>query len=165
MIATYPLGGVAWDYGQYLLGLERLGFEVFYLEDTGGPTYHPDRKEYGDDHSYGIEFLNRELGNLSPRLTRRWHFRAADGSTAGMDSAAIEKAISSAELFLNVSGGCLLRDEYMASRRKVLIDTDPGWNHFVNYPRADAGKLWSGTHPFRSHDHFFTYAERLGSAD
>ena len=28
MIATYPLGGVAWDYGQYVLGMRRLGFEV-----------------------------------------------------------------------------------------------------------------------------------------
>ncbi len=26
MIATYPVGGVVWDYGQYAIGLERLGF-------------------------------------------------------------------------------------------------------------------------------------------
>src|SRR5512147_1502070 len=38
MIASYPLGGVVWDYGQYALGLEELGFEVFYLEDTGWNT-------------------------------------------------------------------------------------------------------------------------------
>ena len=29
MIASYPVGGVLWDYGQYALGLERLGYEVF----------------------------------------------------------------------------------------------------------------------------------------
>ena len=34
VIATYPVGGVAWDYGQYALGLERLGFDVYYLEDS-----------------------------------------------------------------------------------------------------------------------------------
>ena len=28
MIATYPVGGVVWDYGQYALGLERLGFDA-----------------------------------------------------------------------------------------------------------------------------------------
>lgn len=42
MIATFPLGGVAWDYGQYALGLERLGYEVTYLEDTGVPSYSRD---------------------------------------------------------------------------------------------------------------------------
>ena len=57
MIATYPVGGVAWDYGQYLLGLERLGFEVYYLEDTGWQTYDPIKGEYGEDCSYGIHFL------------------------------------------------------------------------------------------------------------
>jgi len=35
----------------------------------------------------------------------------------------------------------------------------------VNYPRADAGRLWPGTHGFRRHDHLFTYAERLGKPD
>jgi len=39
MIATYPVEGVAWDYGQYVLGLEQLGLEVYYLEDTGWQTY------------------------------------------------------------------------------------------------------------------------------
>jgi hypothetical protein len=165
MIATYPLGGVVWDYGQYLAGLERLGFEVFYLEDTGGPTYDPDQKEYVEDATYGVSFLARSLAELSPRLERRWHFRAADGGTAGMDAPALRRVVGTADLFLNVSGGCLLRDEYMANGCKVLIDTDPGWNHFVNYPRADAGHLWPGTQAFRRHDHFFTYAERLGAPD
>jgi hypothetical protein len=165
MIATYPLGGVVWDYGQYLLGLERLGFEVFYLEDTGGPTYDPQRKEYGADFSYGVAFLQRALTELSPGLGRRWHFRSADGRSAGVDGAELRRAVAGADLFLNVSGGCLLRDEYVVSPRKVLIDTDPGWNHFVNYPRHEAGHLWSGTHGFRRHDHFFTYAERLGKPD
>ena len=41
MIATYPVGGVVWDYGQYALGLEQLGYDVYYVEDTAGPTYDP----------------------------------------------------------------------------------------------------------------------------
>ncbi|MCI0704119.1 MAG: glycosyltransferase family 1 protein [Planctomycetia bacterium] len=165
MIAAYPVGGVVWDYGQYLLGLERFGFEVFYLEDSGEPTYDPDRRVYDQDCSYGVAFLARELSELSPGLERRWHFRTPDGRTAGMSAAEFEKVVASAELFLNVSGGCLLRDAYMVCPRKVLIDTDPGRNHFVNFPREDAGRGWPGTHGFRGHDHFFTFAERLGKPD
>jgi hypothetical protein len=165
MIAAYPVGGVVWDYGQYALGLERLGFEVFYLEDTGEPAYDPDRRVYEENSAYGVAFLARSLAELAPGLESRWHFRGADGTSAGMDARQFEKVVAGADLFLNVSGGCLLRDEYMAGRRKVLIDTDPGRNHFVNYPREDAGGGWPQTHGFRGHDHFFTYAERLGKSD
>jgi hypothetical protein len=76
-----------------------------------------------------------------------------------------QRIIADADLFLNVSGGTLLRDEYMRCPHKVLIDSDPGWNHFVNYPKWDANPGWQGTHGFRAHDHFFTYAERIGASD
>jgi len=162
MIASYPVGGVLWDYGQYALGLERLGYEVFYLEDTSSYTYSPIRREYTADCSYGVKFLAEELGRLSPTLGSRWHFRNVDDTTYGVSPDELRRALADADLFLNVSGGTLLRDEYMSCRRKVLIDTDPGWNHFRNYPRWDAEPNWQGTHGYRAHDHFFTYATRLG---
>lgn len=165
MIATYPVGGVVWDYAQYVLGLEQLGFEVYYLEDAALPTYDPVRGAYGEDCSYGVAFLARSLEELSPGLGGRWHFRAEDGRTSGWAADAFARLVAKADLFLNVSGGCLLRNEYMACPRKVLIDTDPGWNHFVNYPRWDANPGWQGTHGYRAHDYFFTYAERLGRPD
>ena len=165
MIATYPVGGVAWDYGQYALGLEQLGYDVFYLEDTGGPTYDPNKREYGDHCEYGIRFLHDSLAALSPTMAERWHFRAASGESYGLSPQEITELVSTADLLLNVSGGTLLRDDYMPCPCKVLIDTDPGWNHFVNYPRWDANPGWQGTHGFRGHDHFFTYAERLGRPD
>jgi hypothetical protein len=82
-----------------------------------------------------------------------------------MEPAILAELMAGADLFLNVSGLCLLRNEYMRCVRKVLIDTDPGWNHFINYPRWDANPGWQGTYGFRGHDHFFTYAERMGKAN
>jgi hypothetical protein len=73
--------------------------------------------------------------------------------------------VHSADVFINVSGGTLLRDAYLPCRRKVLIDTDPGWNHFRNYPRWDANPGWYGSNGYRAHDFFFTYAERIGQPD
>jgi hypothetical protein len=162
MIATYPVGGVAWDYGQYAVGLERLGWDVFYLEDTGGPTYDPVKGEYGSDCRFGVAFLRDSLKQMSPTLGDRWHFRAMDGTSYGISASRIQEIVAKADLFLNVSGGTLLRDEYMTNPCKVLIDSDPGWNHFVNYPKWDANPGWQGSHGYRAHDHFFTYAERIG---
>ena len=162
MIATYPVGGVVWDYIQYALGLERLGFDVYYLEDAGMKTYDPRLRTYVDDAQFGVDFLAANLAQLSPALGKRWHFRSMTGQTFGMDAAAVARIVAGADVMINVSGGCLLRDEYMGCPRKILIDTDPGLNHFRNYPRQDASPNWGGGHGYRSHDHFFTYAERIG---
>jgi len=165
MIATYGVGGVVWDYGQYALGLERLGFDVYYLEDTGWESYDPRTGTYGNDASYGVEFLNKSLGSLSPSLGSRWRFRDMNGTTYGLSDEEFAEILATADLFLNVSGGTLLRDEYMQSKRKVLIETDPGWNHFRNFPRWDANPNWQGAHSYREHEWFFTYAERMGKSD
>ena len=134
MIGSYPVGGVVWDYGQYALGLEQLGFEVYYLEDTGWQTYDPRVGSYGEDCSYSVEFLQKSLNLLSPTLGKRWRFRNMDGKTYGLGDDVFKEVLHTSDLFLNVSGGTLLRDEYLRCKRKVLIDSDPGWNHFRNYP-------------------------------
>ena len=154
MIATFPVGGVAWDYGQYALALERMGWDVVYLEDSGWYSYDPDARDYGEKADYGARFLGETLAAWAPSM--RWHVRAMDGTTYGLPADELHALVAEADVFLNVSNGCVLRDEYLPSKRKVLVDTDPGWNHFVKFPRHDA---------FRRHDHFFTYAERIGSAD
>ena len=165
MIGTFPVGGVAWDYGQYLLGLEQLGFDVYYLEDVGVPTYDPIQQTYGDDCSYALRFLHDSLAALSPRLAERWHFRDENGQTYGMEPAKLHALLADADLLLNVSGATLLRDEYLICPNKVLIDTDPAWNHFVIFPRWDKQGGWDGVNTYRAHDYFFTYAERFGRPD
>jgi hypothetical protein len=165
MIANYGVGGVAWDYGQYALALERLGFEVYYLEDTGTPVYDPVRGEYGDDCTFAVRFLEQSLSRLSPALRRRWRFVNGDGRAFGLDEATFREVLEHAELFLNVSNSALVRDDYLRCRRRVLVDTDPGLNHFHNYPRWDASPGWLGTHGWRSHHTYFTYAGRLGRPD
>jgi len=198
LIATYPLGGVVWDYGQYALGLEELGFEVYYLEDTGLLTYDPRKGNYGEDCSYGVDYLAQAISGLSPTLRDRWHFRSSHGRSFGIPQCDLKNILAKADLFLNVSGGTVLRDDYMVCPRKVLIDTDPGLNHFLNYPVQDAficmqrgdregarrllesaqaapkladldgwwnsSMSWHGTHGYRAHEYFFTYAARIGGA-
>ena len=154
-----------WDYGQYLLGLEKLGFEVFYLEDTGMLAYDPVTKTYGEDSSYSLDFLVSSLIKLMPALEKRWHFRSSNGRAFGLDEHVLHKILRNAAVFINVSGSAVLRDEYLASPRKVLVDTDPGYNHFVNYPKWDRSQAWLGTHGYRAHDFFFTYAEKMGQSD
>lgn len=170
MIGNYAVGGVAWDYGQYATALERLGYEVYYLEDTGTPVYDPTRGEYGEDCSFALRFLEKSLGRLSPRLASRWRFVNTDvegrSRGYGLDDEAFRAVLRESDLFLNVSNSALMRDEYLECRRRVLIDTDPGLNHFKSYLGWKAGERgWLGTHGWHAHDHFFTYALNLGCPD
>ena len=165
LIATYPAGGVAWDYGQYLLGLRRLGWDVVYLEDTGAEDVFDDEgRNYSPDAGGGVRFLADALEAISPESPIPWHLRTPDDRTYGMTGAELRDALATADLFVNVSGGALLREEYAVVPRTVLIDTDPGLNHFVNYPAADREPGWRGALGWRAHTHHFTYAERIGEA-
>jgi hypothetical protein len=77
----------------------------------------------------------------------------------------ITDVANDADVLINVSGATLLRDPYRRCRRKVFIDTDPGWNHFRTFPQWDRKPPGERPLGFRSHDHFFTFAERIHESD
>lgn len=162
LIASNPAGGVVWDYGQYLLGLMQLGCEVVYLEDTGLDSYDEQGRSFSDAPDGAVRYLADALAALSPALADRWHLRTPDARTFGMSPQELDDAIRSAELFVNVSGGTLLREAYADVPRTLLIDTDPGFNHFRNWPRADRLGPEEGVLSWRAHTHHATYAELIG---
>jgi hypothetical protein len=164
MVATFPVGGVFYDYVQYALGLERLGFEVYYLEDTRMPCLDPETGDYDHamDGTVPAARLAATLGAVSPSLGQRWHYRGADDATFGVPADEMAEVIADADLFLNVSGSATLRDAYLPSPNKVYVDTDPGWNHFMRWTRVRADPV---DHGMQAHDHLATYAERLGQPD
>src|ERR1043165_5201866 len=85
MIGTYPVGGVVWDYGQYALGLERLGFEVTYLEDSGLAPYDLELRTYPAQPAAAAAGPEQALAGLAPTLAGRWHYRDYRGDTFGLE--------------------------------------------------------------------------------
>ena len=57
-IVRGPLGGLAWHYLQYVLGLSRLGHDVVFFEDSDdyASCYDPRTNTTGTDPSYGLGF-------------------------------------------------------------------------------------------------------------
>ena len=49
-----PLAGVAWQVLHYLEGFRRLGFDVYYIEDTGDWPYDPEQNTTTDDCRYAV---------------------------------------------------------------------------------------------------------------
>jgi len=166
LAATYPLGGVSWDYLAYVDGFRRLGAEVFYLEDTGSWLYQPSAATFSDDPTANLAYLQGALARLDAADVA-WALRAPDGTLHGPGAARVAAFCRGADLFLNVSGSCWLRDEYRGARRTAYLDTDPGFTQAtlqaVERGTATEDQRFSAA-LVHQHDRFLTYAEAIDDA-
>src|SRR5262249_42579837 len=97
-----------------------------------------------------------------------WAVRAPDGRYLGMDEQAVRRACAEADLLLNVSGACWLRDAYREARIAAYIDTDPCYSQakLAAVDRGMADELVSESAALiRRHDVFFTLGEHVGQPD
>src|SRR5947209_3062175 len=84
MVGLFPIGGVAWDYLQYVIGFARMGCDVYYHEDTWGWPYHPLEKTATADASYSARFLADFFECYAPELRERWHYLHLHETSYGM---------------------------------------------------------------------------------
>jgi hypothetical protein len=157
-IAQYPLGGVTWFYLHYVLGLARLGHEVWYVEDSGQWPYNPSADGLVEDCAYNVSYLDGVMTRFG--LAGRWAYRFPwESRWFGLAEDERREAIESADLLVNVSGTLERPWEYRAARRLAYVDTDPVFTQV---------KLARGQDDFRklvdAHDVHFTYGERNSDA-
>ena len=169
LVATFPFGGVFWDYLQYVLGFMQLGHDVMYLEDTGKWCYEPRLQTFVESGARNAEYLARELPRLSSQLRDRWFFRDGTGRSWGQDWESVVEFCASADLFVHISGSCNMREEYFAPARVVFIDSDPVYTQAL-IPDYAAGRLSDPDLLYRmkmllKHDAFFTFAENISHPD
>jgi Phosphotransferase enzyme family len=158
LIAQYPLGGMTWHYLQYVLGLGRLGHDVYYLEDTGAGPYNPGAGGVVKDCSYNVEYLADIMTRFG--LQDKWAYRFSERPQwFGLPDRERTAAIRSADLLINISGMLARPEEYREVRRMAYVDTDPVFNQV---------KLAQGRVEFRklidAHDVHFSFGERLSEA-
>ncbi|MGH7177124.1 MAG: hypothetical protein ACREJC_07085, partial [Tepidisphaeraceae bacterium] len=110
MVGQYPLGGVAWDYFHYVLGLSALGHDVYYHEDTWCWPLDPRRGYAVDDPSVAANFIRGFFEVRAPHLSGRWHYLFLHDRSFGMSRDAFDEVARTADVFLNVSGACFLPD-------------------------------------------------------
>ena len=54
-----PVAGVIWQHLHYIVGLQRLGYEVWYVEDGSRYPYDPEAFTITEDFSYAARMLER----------------------------------------------------------------------------------------------------------
>ena len=165
LVGQYPVGGVAWDYLQYVLGLRRLGHDVYYHEDTWSWPYHPVAARRVDDGSFSACYIASFFDRYAPELHDRWHYLHLHQTSFGMSRSAFDEVARTADLFLNVSGASMLPERLAPSCVRVFLDTDPGYNQIVLTERFSGSEhvaRWCAS--VASHDRHFTYAENIHDA-
>lgn len=155
LIAQYPLGGVAWDYGQYALGLARLGHDVTYIEDTGMWPYNPVEGGISKTCDYNVRYLSKVMASFG--LEGSWAYRFPwESQWFGLPEERVREIVGSADLIINVSGSLASPREYGGHGILALIDSDPVFTQV---------KLARGQEDFRAfvnaHDAHFTFGETL----
>ena len=160
MMGRCPFGGQTWLYLNWLRGLSRLGHEVYYVEDDTVWPYDPERNAVTDDCSYAVRHLERCLERIG--LDGRWAFRLADrlGTCWGMPPEKLDELYRSCDALLNIVGATDLREEHLAAKLRVYLETDP-----VTAELRLANGDEHTRKAFASHDVIATYGENYGASD
>jgi len=158
LIGQYSLGGVVWDYMQYLLGFRALGHDVWYLEDTGAWPYHREREEISADCSLNVAHLKEVMESFD--LGDRWIYRnEPDGKYHGVPNGLdAESLLARADVLINVSGACWLRDCTSRIRKKIFVDGDPMFTQ-IQLLQDSTGERRSRLEAHSSH---FTFGLSVG---
>jgi len=84
LVGLYPIGGVAWDYLQYPIGLLKLGHDVYYHEDTWSWPFQPIEKTYTQDPKYSVQYIVDFVEKYAPGLRDRWHYLHLHETSSGL---------------------------------------------------------------------------------
>jgi hypothetical protein len=160
MIGRMPLAGVAWQALHYLEGFRRLGFDVYYIEDTGDWPYDPERNTVTDDAAYAVNFIGRLMA--AHDLSDRWAYcsGAQGGRIFGLSESRVARLFERADVLLNLTGSTVLRAEHLRVPVRIYLETDPVLPQ-IEVAKGDSFSLGL----LGAHTHHFTYGENLGAPD
>lgn len=155
------LGGVAWDYLNFVLGMKQLRHDVYYIEDSGEWPYSFDEVPGSDatvrDPRPTVEHLATIMAEFG--LSDRWAYHFPPKSEwFGLSNATRKELIRSADLLINVSGTLEQPENYRGIHRLIYIDTDPVFTQ-IDIAGTNLGRR----HQVDAHDLHFTVGECLGS--
>ncbi len=151
-------GGEAWVRLTWVLGLQRLGFDTYFVEQI--------------DRAHCVDARGRPSA-FQPSANRAWFRRVCDQfglgrratlvttdgqETDGLAWGDLRAAIGSADLLLNISGHLTLPALRQPIRRAAYLDIDPGFTQFW----ASNGLL--AAH-LAGYDAYFTIGANIGRPD
>ncbi|MEA3210020.1 MAG: hypothetical protein QOE70_3077 [Chthoniobacter sp.] len=160
-MAGCPIAGVIWQHIHYIVGLQRLGHEVYYVEDSARLPYDPTTYEITNDYGYALRTLAKLASQFG--FEDRWAFcaRYLPGEPcAGLTIERVRELYRTADAICNVCGTQEMNDDLLQSERILYVESDPG----VEQIRVDKGEA-KPIEYLSQHDSLFTFGENIGTPE
>lgn len=160
MMTKMPVAGVVWQTAHYLVGLQRMGYDVYYVEAHARTPSMFMQTAADDGSAKAAAFIAEVCRRFG--LERRWAFHALhdDGRVYGMSDSELRALYQSAALLINLHGGTIPRPEHYATGRLVFLETDP-----VALQIQLHDGLAEAIAYLEPHCAFFTFGENYGNSD
>jgi hypothetical protein len=158
-MGSIPIAGVIWQHIHYIVGLQRLGHDIYYVEDSARLPYNPETFEVNNEFDYAAKLLTRLAREFD--FKNRWAFCARylkGNPTAGLTLKKIRQLYREADAVLNICGAQELNDDLLKSDRLIYIESDPA----VEQIKIDKRKRSTSDY-LRHHDALFTFGENVGT--
>ena len=158
-MASDPYAGMAWMHMQIVVGLRRLGHDVYYFETTSSWPYDPIHQARVRQSDYSVRYLAKVAESLG--LGDRWAYRRSYGDKAwfGLERERAEELLAHADVVLSVAGATRFAEEGLEVGRLVYFGTDP-----ICHEIAFANGVEDIRTLIDEHDEFVTYGENIGSS-
>jgi hypothetical protein len=160
MMTKIPVAGAVWGVMQYLIGFQRRGFDVYYVEAHARTPSMLMENEDDDSSALAAAFIDRIMRRFD--LGGKWAFHALhdDGRCYGMSECQLKELYRSAALIINYHGGTVPLPEHYETGRLIYLETDPVELEIELYQNRP------GTLEFlEPHVAFFTWGLNYGNAD
>lgn len=158
-LSHFPVAGVAWQTLHYLVGLRRLGYDVYYVEAHGCTPSKLMQSDSDDGPVRAAEYIEGVLKRYD--LGDKWAYHALyEDRYFGMSELQLKELYRSAALIINLHGSHLPTADLTATNRLIYLETDPVDVQIdVFHQKKEVLDYLS------PHCAFFTFGENLGAAD
>jgi hypothetical protein len=158
-MGSMPIAGVIWQHVHYIVGLQQLGHDVYYVEDSARLPYNPEVFEVNNEFDYAAKILDR--------LSREFEFKNCWGfcarylpgnPTAGLPLKKIRQLYRDADAILNICGTQEFNNDLLKSDRILYVESDPGVEQIKVDKRVRSTIDYLGRHRA-----LFTFGENVGT--
>lgn len=161
-LGLLPIGGVVWDYIQYVIGFRLMGYDVYYIEDT---KIYPVFGEIWNDSTETVKRLH-EIMKFFGLEDRYIYVDELTQQFFGKSKGEYLEICRSADIFINVSCANVIREEYSNIPVRILLDTDPMFTQIqINSDQSFTTGKGNLKELAKWHTHHFTFGENIFGKD
>ena len=160
-MSKMPVAGIIFITMQYVLGLKRLGYDVYYVEAHARTPSMFMTSEHDDSSALASRFIADTMKTFGI-ADDHWAFHALhdDGRCYGLSLTQLNQLYRSAGLILNLHGGTIPLPEHYETGRLVYLGTDPVEHEIDVYHNVRETIEY-----LEPHCAFFTWGENYGNPD